>query len=126
VCGPRLAALPLVLCLADRLRLLRPLRRAAVAHDCVSAALPGARRVPHRAGRLPARGRIDHLRAGCRSRVGGSLVPSPFAAPWGHPEQLSMSVSVREATRPDPRRYFDHIATERGPVAEVEAVCLYL
>jgi MoaA/NifB/PqqE/SkfB family radical SAM enzyme len=37
-----------------------------------------------------------------------------------------MSVSVGEATRPDPRRYFDHIAAERGPVAEVEPVCLYL
>jgi MoaA/NifB/PqqE/SkfB family radical SAM enzyme len=37
-----------------------------------------------------------------------------------------MSISVREATRPDPRRYFEHIAAERGPVAEVEPVCLYL
>ena len=37
-----------------------------------------------------------------------------------------MSVSLREATQPDPRRYFDHIAAERGPVAEVEPVCLYL
>ena len=37
-----------------------------------------------------------------------------------------MSVSVREAIQPDPRRYFDHIAAERGPVAEVEPVCLYL
>jgi MoaA/NifB/PqqE/SkfB family radical SAM enzyme len=37
-----------------------------------------------------------------------------------------MSVSLREATRPDPRRYFDHIAAERGSVAEVEPVCLYL
>jgi len=37
-----------------------------------------------------------------------------------------MSVSVREANQPDPRRYFDHIAVERGPRAEVEPVCLYL
>jgi MoaA/NifB/PqqE/SkfB family radical SAM enzyme len=37
-----------------------------------------------------------------------------------------MSVSLREATQPDPHRYFDHIAAERGPVAEVEPVCLYL
>jgi MoaA/NifB/PqqE/SkfB family radical SAM enzyme len=37
-----------------------------------------------------------------------------------------MSVRLREATQPDPRRYFDHIAAERGPVAEVEPVCLYL
>src|SRR5260221_6820507 len=37
-----------------------------------------------------------------------------------------MSVSVREATPSDPRRYFDHIRAERGPVAEVEPVCLYL
>jgi MoaA/NifB/PqqE/SkfB family radical SAM enzyme len=37
-----------------------------------------------------------------------------------------MSVSVREATRPDPQRYFDHIAADRGPIAEVEPVCLYL
>jgi MoaA/NifB/PqqE/SkfB family radical SAM enzyme len=27
---------------------------------------------------------------------------------------------------PDPRRYFAHIAAERGPVAEAEPVCLYL
>ncbi|HEY3910953.1 MAG TPA: radical SAM protein [Stellaceae bacterium] len=26
----------------------------------------------------------------------------------------------------DPRRYFDHIASERGPMAEAEPVCLYL
>src|SRR5947208_14879220 len=37
-----------------------------------------------------------------------------------------MSVSLREATSPDPRRYFEHIAAERGAVAEVEPVCLYL
>jgi MoaA/NifB/PqqE/SkfB family radical SAM enzyme len=36
-----------------------------------------------------------------------------------------MSVSVREAIA-DPRRYFDHVPAERGPVAEVEPVCLYL
>src|SRR5689334_25282303 len=33
------------------------------------------------------------------------------------------------STRPaelDPRRYFAHIAAERGPVAEAEPVCLYL
>src|SRR5258708_32084372 len=43
-----------------------------------------------------------------------------------HPEQLNMSVSVREATPSDPRRYFDHIRAERGSIAEVEPVCLYL
>src|SRR5437660_8068744 len=37
-----------------------------------------------------------------------------------------MSLSAHEATRPDRQRYFDHIAAERGPVAEVEPVCLYL
>jgi len=37
-----------------------------------------------------------------------------------------MSLSAHEAIRPDPRRYFDHIAAERGPVAEIEPVCLYL
>ena len=26
----------------------------------------------------------------------------------------------------DPRRYFDHIAAERAPIAEAEPVCLYL
>src|SRR5215472_16820549 len=26
----------------------------------------------------------------------------------------------------DPRRYFDHIGERRGPVAEVEPVCLYI
>src|SRR4051812_32713524 len=33
------------------------------------------------------------------------------------------------STRPaeiDPRRYFAHIADERGPVADAEPVCLYL
>jgi MoaA/NifB/PqqE/SkfB family radical SAM enzyme len=29
-------------------------------------------------------------------------------------------------SRPDPRRYFEHVAGERGPVAESEPVCLYL
>jgi MoaA/NifB/PqqE/SkfB family radical SAM enzyme len=43
-----------------------------------------------------------------------------------HPEQLAVSVSAPEITPPDPRRYFDHIAAERGPVAESEPVCLYL
>src|SRR6266567_1334487 len=38
-----------------------------------------------------------------------------------------MSVgSAAEAQPPDTRRYFDNIAAERGPVAEVEPVCLYL
>ena len=37
-----------------------------------------------------------------------------------------MSVSLRAATRPDPRRYFEHIGDARGPVAEIEPVCLYL
>ena len=37
-----------------------------------------------------------------------------------------MSVSVREATPSDPRRYFDHIRAERSSIAEVEPVCLYL
>src|SRR5437763_3907462 len=37
-----------------------------------------------------------------------------------------MSLSAHAAIRPDPRRYFDHIAAERGPVAETEPVCLYL
>jgi MoaA/NifB/PqqE/SkfB family radical SAM enzyme len=33
---------------------------------------------------------------------------------------------MEAATPIDPRRYFDHIAAERGAVAEVEPVCLYL
>jgi MoaA/NifB/PqqE/SkfB family radical SAM enzyme len=37
-----------------------------------------------------------------------------------------MSVSLRAATPSDPRRYFEHIGEARGPVAEVEPVCLYL
>src|SRR5260221_14620433 len=37
-----------------------------------------------------------------------------------------MSVSVREATPSDPRRYFDHIRAERGSIAEHEPICLYL
>lgn len=37
-----------------------------------------------------------------------------------------MSGSTEVAAPIDPRRYFDHIAAERGPVAEVEPVCLYL
>jgi hypothetical protein len=27
---------------------------------------------------------------------------------------------------PDPRRYFERIGAERGPIAEIEPVCLYL
>ena len=37
-----------------------------------------------------------------------------------------MSVSLRAATPSDPRRYFEHIGDARGPVAEIEPVCLYL
>ena len=37
-----------------------------------------------------------------------------------------MAGSIHEAPPADPQRYFDHIAAERGPVAEVEPVCLYL
>jgi len=37
-----------------------------------------------------------------------------------------MSANVPIAAAPDPRRYFDHIADQRGPVAESEPVCLYL
>jgi len=37
-----------------------------------------------------------------------------------------MSVGVREAVPRDPNRYFDHVAAERGRIAEVEPVCLYL
>jgi len=37
-----------------------------------------------------------------------------------------MSVSLRAPTRPDPRRYFEHIGDAREPVAEIEPVCLYL
>ena len=37
-----------------------------------------------------------------------------------------MPVSVSAATRPDPRRYFEHIGSERGAVAALEPVCLYL
>jgi MoaA/NifB/PqqE/SkfB family radical SAM enzyme len=37
-----------------------------------------------------------------------------------------MPVSARAAIPPDPRRYFDHIGDERGPLAEIEPVCLYL
>src|SRR5436190_13684098 len=37
-----------------------------------------------------------------------------------------MSASLRAATRPDPRRYFEHIGDARGPVAEIKPVCLYL
>ena len=37
-----------------------------------------------------------------------------------------MSGSTKRAALIDPRRYFEHIAAERGPLAEVEPVCLYL
>src|SRR5207237_10929948 len=118
---PRLAALPLVFRLADHLRLLHPLGRAVVAHNGVSAAVPRPCRASHRAKRLPARYRIDDLRAVCGPGGDRSLVLSPPR----HPEQLKMSLSAHEATRPDRQRYFDHIAAERGPVAEIEPACLY-
>jgi MoaA/NifB/PqqE/SkfB family radical SAM enzyme len=37
-----------------------------------------------------------------------------------------LSGSISEPTPPDPRRYFDHIGSERGPIADLEPVCLYL
>jgi len=37
-----------------------------------------------------------------------------------------MSVGAGEPVLRDPHRYFDHIAAQRGAVAEVEPVCLYL
>src|ERR1700724_3495895 len=37
-----------------------------------------------------------------------------------------MSVGVGEPMLPDPNRYFDHVAAERGRIAELEPVCLYL
>src|SRR5271169_6448301 len=37
-----------------------------------------------------------------------------------------MSVGVSEPILRDPNRYFDHVAAERGALAESEPVCLYL
>src|SRR5580704_4934567 len=37
-----------------------------------------------------------------------------------------MSVGVSERVLHDPNRYFDHVGSERGRIAEVEPVCLYL
>ena len=37
-----------------------------------------------------------------------------------------MSVGVSEPMLRDPNRYFDHVAAERGRIADVEPVCLYL
>src|ERR1700682_2671366 len=37
-----------------------------------------------------------------------------------------MSVGVSEPILSDPNRYFDHVAAERGALAESEPVCLYL
>src|SRR3984957_20643011 len=37
-----------------------------------------------------------------------------------------MSVGVSEPMLRDPNRYFDHVAAQRGRIAEVEPVCLYL
>ena len=37
-----------------------------------------------------------------------------------------MSDILGTPTAADPRRYFDHIAETRGPIAEIEPVCLYL
>jgi len=37
-----------------------------------------------------------------------------------------MSLTTGDATRPDPRRYFEHIGAERRPLADAEPVCLYL
>src|SRR5215471_5359659 len=43
-------------------------------------------------------------------------------------QEGSMSVAPRtiEKTRPDPRRYFEHIDEARGSIANAEPVCLYL
>jgi MoaA/NifB/PqqE/SkfB family radical SAM enzyme len=37
-----------------------------------------------------------------------------------------VSVGTSEPRLQNPNRYFDHVAAERGPLAEVEPVCLYL
>ena len=37
-----------------------------------------------------------------------------------------MSDTLGIPTAADPRRYFDHVADERGSLAEIEPVCLYL
>jgi MoaA/NifB/PqqE/SkfB family radical SAM enzyme len=37
-----------------------------------------------------------------------------------------MSVDASEPMLRDPNRYFEHVASERGPLAEAEPVCLYL
>ena len=37
-----------------------------------------------------------------------------------------MSDTLGAATATNPRRYFDHVAQERGPLAEIEPVCLYI
>ena len=37
-----------------------------------------------------------------------------------------MSMALTTQPRPDPRRYFEAVGDERGPIAEQEPVCLYL
>src|SRR5437016_2065185 len=39
---------------------------------------------------------------------------------------LENGMAMTEPTRPDPRRYFEAVGDERGPIAEQEPVCLYL
>jgi MoaA/NifB/PqqE/SkfB family radical SAM enzyme len=39
---------------------------------------------------------------------------------------MSVAPQAIEKTRPDPRRYFEHIDEARGPIANAEPVCLYL
>src|SRR5262249_13425532 len=119
---PLVAALSLVFRLADRLCLPGAPLGAAVADHRVFAALPG-RRLRLSAGPAPARDRNSDLRAIRAAGAGRSLVSS---TPRRHREQPSMSVSVSAASPPDPNRYFEHIAAERGAVAEAEPVCLYL
>ena len=122
--GPRLAALPLVLRLADRLCLLRPARS-----RCCGSRMRVCCFTWCRSGRTSCEndhrlaGRIDHLRAVCGAGAGRSLVLSPPRQPGA--AEACRSARARQR-RSDPQPLFRPYRGRARPVAEVEPVCLYL
>src|SRR5262249_4069205 len=123
---PVLTPLSLVLCLDRAVPLLPPSTIGTLFDGRQSVALL-------RAGRAGSRGCQDRVRgrdlwAVRRDRVPGAVAPFLRARRCNLDRGENMSAETTAAAG-QPRgasRYFEHIAEGRGPVAEVEPVCLYL
>ena len=116
------AALRLVLCLDRTLPDLRTLRGSALSQRRQPAALPDLRRARSRRHQHAGRG-VDLWALRC---TGGGRDSMPLGE-WEHARLFGRRVSSgRRWGEVDPQRYFAHIEAERGAIAEVEPVCLYL